>query len=126
MTEANPYPKVVQLRHYRSKRYRRKVASRKQWAAILAEKVEGRACRIFKDEPATDAHHLIPRDYNGDDVAENIVGLSRDAHEGVTLREARHCRIMLTRLSDAEYAYATEKLGEGWAERVYGVEYERP
>ena len=41
------------------------------------------------------------------------------------MREPAHCRLMLTRLSDAEYAYAVGKLGEGGLERLYGVEYER-
>jgi 5-methylcytosine-specific restriction endonuclease McrA len=114
------------------RRYRRRVASPKQWQAIRAAKCEGR-CRICEREQypvlrptvTLESHHLIPRDRHGDDLADNIVGLCADCHRGVELREPAHCRLMLTRLSDAEYAYAVGKLGEGGLERLYGVEYER-
>ena len=135
---AQPYSKETQLSRG-PRKYRRKVASPKQWQALTAEKCQ--ECRVCR-EPAhrtvfvpgrgycpvhhfTDPHHLIPRDWHGDDVADNIVGLCRGCHDGVELREPAHCRLMLTRLSDAEYAYAVQKVGEGWAERVYGIEYER-
>ena len=110
------------------RRYRRKVASPKQWQAIRAEKC--RDCRVCRTRPVDgrsviESHHLVPRDYHGDDVADNIVGLCQACHRGVELREQNHCRLMLTRLSDAEYAYAVGKLGESGFEHVYGIEYQR-
>ena len=126
MTDAQPYSKEQQLSRG-AKRYRRKVASPKQWQRIYEEKVMCKGCRVCFKLIGTpiDPHHLIPRDYFGDDVPNNIIGLCRDCHRGVELREPAHCRLMLTRLSDAEYAYAVGKAGEGFAERIYGVEYER-
>jgi HNH endonuclease len=129
-----PFPKSRQLARGQ-KRYRRKVASPKQWQAILAAKCRGQQCRVCKGGDGVsskvsgpiwiDPHHLVPRDHFGDDVADNIVGLCRDCHRGVELREPAHCRLMLTSLSDAEYAYAVEKAGEQVWERVYGITYER-
>ena len=127
--EAKGYSKEQQLARG-PKRYRRKVASPKQWQAIIAAKCLGE-CRVCKTQHTWlvsqfhDPHHLIPRDWHGDDVAENIIGLCRGCHDGVELREPAHCRLMLTRLSDAEYAYAVGKAGEAWAERIYGIEYAR-
>ena len=124
-----PYSKEQQLSRG-ARRYRRKVASPKQWQAIIAGKCsyKCRVCGAYCAPPFTehlDAHHLIPRDYFGDDVVDNIIGLCQVCHRGVELREPAHCRLMLTRLSDAEYAYAVGKAGEGFAERIYGVEYGR-
>ena len=134
MTDAKPYPKSQQLARG-AKRYRRKVASPKQWQAIRAAKCRGQRCRVcLATDGVTskvsgptwiDAHHLIPRDRGGDDVADNIIGLCRNCHGGVEIREKAHCRLMLTRLTDAEYAYAINKAGEGVFERVYGIEYGR-
>jgi 5-methylcytosine-specific restriction endonuclease McrA len=124
MTDAKPYPKSSQLARG-ERRYRRKVASPKQWQAIEAAK-RG-PCRVCKDAPRMliELHHVVPRDRHGDDVADNIVPLCPDCHHGVELREPAHCRLMLTRLTDAEYAYAVGKGGEGVFERVYGIEYGR-
>lgn len=124
-----PYSKERQLARG-ARKYRRKVASPKQWQAIQAAKC--RECRVtganrIHNHATIDPHHLIPRDapWFGDDVADNIIGLERSIHEGIELREPAHCRLMLTRLTDAEYAYAVDKAGEGWAERIYGISYDR-
>lgn len=121
-----PYPKDAQLARG-PKRYRRKVASPKQWQAIRAEKCAGhcRICRIAAPSGGHDAHHLVSREDFGDDVPRNIIGLCRDCHRGVTLREERHCRLMLTRLSDDEYAYMISRGSENYPERAYGLVYER-
>lgn len=128
--DVTPFPKSVQLARG-ERRYRRKVASPKQWQAIRAAKCS-RECRICGNGPSPvtggvtlESHHLIPRDRHGDDTADNIIGLCPSCHAGVELRQPHHCRLMLTRLSDAEYAYAVGKLGEGGLERLYGVEYDR-
>jgi 5-methylcytosine-specific restriction endonuclease McrA len=122
MTDAKPYPKVVQLASAR-KRYRRKVASRATWERLRDEK--GDACRICgQTDPALfELHHLVHRDDLGDDVADNLVPLCGDCHRGVHLREPAHCRLLLTRLTDAEYSYMVERGGESYPERVYGIEY---
>jgi hypothetical protein len=35
------------------------------------------------------------------------------------------CRLLLSRLSDAEYSYMVSKGGDDYAERAYGISYER-
>ncbi len=120
-----PHPKSKQLARGQ-RRYRRKIASPKQWQAIYAAKC--RSCRICLAHVAlvtVDPHHLVARDHFGDDVPENIIGLCRDCHEHVERRDPFHCRIMLRRLDDAEYAYMTTRGGEDYAERVYRIEYTR-
>lgn len=121
-----PYPKESQLKRER-KRARRKIASPKQWQAMRSEKCF-RSCRVCGIAPPADghdAHHLVPRGRDGDDTYDNLIGLCRDCHNGIENRNRAHVRRLLERLTDAEYAYAVEKCGEGWAESVYGVEYER-
>jgi 5-methylcytosine-specific restriction endonuclease McrA len=124
-----PFPKSRQLARG-AKRYRRKVASPKQWAAISAAKLE--PCRVCCD-PGTNGrmfgriqlHHVVPRDFHGDDVADNIAPLCPDCHRLVTARDPDACRSFVASLTDAEYAYLIDKAGEGAAERIYGIEYER-
>jgi hypothetical protein len=157
--EARPYPKAQQLARG-ARRYRRKVASPKQWQAIIAAK-QG-PCRVsprfflavpcvacnrepgvlacntcsaleaaelragsapspqLRSEPVQ-YHHLIPRAQGGDDTADNIVPLSPEGHALVTLREPGALRRLAESLTDAEYAYVIDKLGEGALERLFGV-----
>lgn len=127
----NPYPKAQQLGRG-TKRYRRKIASPKQWQAITAAK-RG-PCRVCK-QPTTHLqafaaasvtwHHVVPRDFHGDDVRDNIVPLCFACHTKVTALDWWACRHLLRSLTDAEYAYAIDKLGEGTFERVYRVTYGR-
>lgn len=129
VTDWRPYPKSVQLGGQR-KRYRRRVASPKQWAAIRAEKIERAPCRVcgivFVNVPGMDAHHLIPRDQFGDDVADNIVPLCRDCHTSIERLHPKAAIVaLLASLSDAEYAYAVDRAGEDFAERIYRMEYTR-
>ena len=130
VTDAKPYPKSQQLARG-AKRYRRKVASPKQWQAIIAAKVG--PCRACLD-PASNGriygrvqfHHVIPRDWHGDDVADNIVPLCPSCHALIHDRASQQAaRDLLAALTDAEYAYAIDKAGEGVFERVYGIEYGR-
>ena len=119
-----PFPKSVQLARG-PKRYRRKVASAKQWERIWSEKRGPcRACS-FRAAAAIDPHHLVFREHGGDDVAANIVPICRSCHEALHNRAPAISRLLLTRLSDAEYAYMVERGGEDYAERVYGIEYQR-
>ena len=129
MTDAKPYPKSQQLARG-AKRYRRKVASPKQWQAIIAAKIG--LCRMCCD-PCTNGtlhgrvqfHHIVARDLGGDDVADNIVPLCPDCHHDVTRRVKAASAALCASLTDAEYAYAIDKAGEGVFERVYGIEYGR-
>ena len=129
--EAKPYSKAQQLARG-ERRYRRKVASPKQWQAIIAAK--GADCRVCVNVPQSPNgqityHHLIPRDFGGDDVADNVIPLCRGCHFVVTatigMDDKRRIESLLANLSDAEYAYAVGKAGEDWAERIYGLRYSR-
>jgi 5-methylcytosine-specific restriction endonuclease McrA len=119
-----PFPKSRQLARG-EKRYRRKVASPKQWAAIRAEKLDEQPCAICGDYSPLTAHHLVPRSAGGDDVPENIVGLCGDGttfcHGAVTRRDSGALQELARSLTDAEYAYVVGKLGEGALSRLFGV-----
>lgn len=108
------------------RRYRRKVASPKQWQAIIAAK-QG-PCRVCTQPTANghdwgliEFHHLVPRDLGGDDVADNIVPVHHACHNNVTARTPGAREAVAASLSDAEYAYVIGKLGEGGMERLFGV-----
>lgn len=128
---ADPYPKSAQLARG-PKRYRRKVASPKQWQAIVAEK--NGPCRVCEARGIwigdlrdgwTQLHHLVTRQDGGDDVAANIVPLCSLCHDDVTRRNEDASRALLSTLSDDEYAYMIERGGEDYPERAYGIRYER-
>jgi 5-methylcytosine-specific restriction endonuclease McrA len=127
--DAKPRPKSAQFARGR-RRYRRKVASPKQWQAIVAAKVG--PCRVCCDPCSNGArfsrvqfHHVIARDHFGDDVPDNIIPVCEHCHHRVTSRAAAESRALLASLSDAEYAYMVERGGEDYAERAYGVRYTR-
>lgn len=116
---ADPYPKTRQLARG-ERRYRRKVASPKQWAAIRAEKL-GR-CRLCNALPFhSQLHHLVSRARGGDDVADNLIPLCAKCHELVTRLSTDECEALATELTDAEYAYCVAKLGEGAMGRLFNV-----
>lgn len=127
--DAMPRPKSAQLARGQ-RRYRRKVASPKQWQAIIAEKIG--PCRVCLD-PAHNGivhgkiqpHHIVSREDHGDDVADNIAPLCPECHGRVTRRAALECRELLETLTDAEYAYMIGRGGETYPERAYGIEYRR-
>lgn len=119
----DPYPKSRQLARG-ERRYRRKVASPKQWQAIIAAKAGPcRACGGL-DRPIQ-FHHLVSRAQGGDDVADNILPLCDVCHGSVTVGGVMAVRYMGETLTDAEYAYAIGKAGEDFFERAYGLEYTR-
>jgi hypothetical protein len=125
-----PFPKSAQLARG-ERRYRRKVASPKQWQAIIAAK--GRVCRVGQALPAfpqacygtIEYHHVLSRQDGGGDVADNIVPLCQRHHGLVTGRSLAECRVLVQELDDAEYAYLIDRGGEDAPERIYGVEYAR-
>lgn len=112
------------------RKYRRKVASPKQWQAIIAAK-QG-PCRVCV-APATNGggarvvqfHHIVARAHGGDDVADNIAPICRRCHERLTARWEAPSRAFLAALTDAEYAYMIQRGGESYPERAYGIEYRR-
>lgn len=106
------------------KRYRRKVASAKQWERILAAKMG--PCRVcFARLAHADPHHLVFREHGGGDLEDNIVPLCRADHDAVHRRCGPIARLLLSHLSDAEYAYLVTYGGEDYAARAYGVAYTR-
>lgn len=125
---AEPYPKKRQLARG-GRRYRREVASPKQWQAIIAEK--GDACRTcgsigprkYEDHMygPIEYHHLVARAAGGDDVAANVVPLHRSCHERVTARNPVWLEQLAVSLEDDERSYCEQKLGAGWSERLFGV-----
>ena len=108
------------------RRYRRKVASPKQWQAI-GEAKKG-PCRVCVNPienghgfPVISLHHVVPRDMHGDDVADNIVPLCFDCHGAVEKREPEPLAALAASLTDSEYAYVVSKLGESGPARLFGV-----
>jgi 5-methylcytosine-specific restriction endonuclease McrA len=125
----DPYPKVRQLARGQ-RRYRRKVASAKQWQRISAEKVG--PCRVCGDPGRNGRmfgrihlHHVVPRSspWFGDDVSDNIVPLCPLCHGDVTRGVQGTRMLLVSKLTDAEYAYAITRCGEAFFERAYGIEY---
>jgi hypothetical protein len=105
-----------------ARRYRRKVASPKQWQAIVAAK--GPTCRLSTPgvcERGVEYHHLVARIDGGDDVPDNIVALCSIHHGLVTNRVPPALYRLAESLTDGEYAYVVGKLGEGGMERLFGV-----
>lgn len=135
LDEAKPFPKSQQTA-VRTKKYRRKVASAKQWQAILAEK-QG-PCRLCGAPPPSQMHHLIPRDRGGADVAENLIPLCYLCHLNVENRDPDYCARLVEstwenqpepgRMGGAkdEYSYACEAVGDDWPERVYRIRFSVP
>jgi len=113
-----PYPKASQLARG-ERRYRRKVASPKQWQAIIEAK-RG-PCRLerFICEGRIEYHHIVPRSQGGDDVEDNIAPLCTYHHANLWMPSPR--RAFAELLTDAEYAYVVGKLGESGMERLFGV-----
>jgi hypothetical protein len=116
----DPYPKSKQLARG-ERRYRRKVASPKQWAAIRAAKLNGQKCRVCANAYAEELHHLVARDMGGDDVQANLVGLCREDHRYIEHREPQELRRLAESLTPDEAEYVFVKLGEGAMERLFGV-----
>ena len=108
------------------RRYRRKVASPKQWQAIIAAKTG--PCRVCVTPSSNghgfhvvEFHHLVSRAQGGDDVAENIVPLCHDCHMRIESKPHWAHRKLAASLTDSEYAYVISKLGEPGLARLFGV-----
>jgi len=120
-----PFPKASQLARG-ERRYRRKVASPKQWQAIIeAKRGPCRVCSTFEGmgifREGLEYHHLVARSAGGDDVQDNIVPLHPTCHERVTRGNAEARYLLGDGLTEAERAYVVGKLGESGMERLFGV-----
>jgi hypothetical protein len=109
------------------RRYRRKVASPKQWQAIRAEKMG--ACRVSlgvsEHVGVIVMHHVVTREDGGDDVADNLVPVCAWCHSRLHRRERGAAHNLLASLTDAEYAYMIARGGKSYPERAYGIECRR-
>lgn len=121
-TDVQPYFKSGQLAR-KTRKYRRKVASPKQWQAIAAER-QG-PCLVCGTKPPNELHHILPRDRGGEDKAKNICALCRICHDRIELRQPDAVRKFLAALDDDTYAYVVTNGGEDVWERVYGLRYSR-
>jgi 5-methylcytosine-specific restriction endonuclease McrA len=125
--DAMPRPKPAQLARGQ-RRYRRHVASPRQWQILHAAKIG--PCRICLDPSSNGRlhsrihlHHVVSREDHGDDYADNLVPLCPSCHDLVTRRSPVECRMLLAHLTDAEYAYMIERGGEQYPARAYGIRY---
>ena len=107
---------------------RKKPASRRRagsarWAELRARKLG--PCRCCQGSVGIQLHHLVPRAQLGADTESNLVPLCRVCHDRVTRRDKAACKALRLSLSDEEYAYASERLGEDLFEAYYPVVYDR-
>jgi 5-methylcytosine-specific restriction endonuclease McrA len=117
-----------------TRRYRRKVASPKQWQAIIAAKIGPcRVCMVPRLNGGSSAHepypvsfhHVVPKSLGGDDIEDNVVPLCGDGTRGCHGKVESHDPSALLQLcaglTDAEYAYVIGKLGEDAPARLFRV-----
>jgi hypothetical protein len=105
---ARPDPKARTLARGQ-RRYRRKIASAKEWQAIIAAKAG--PCRVCgsvqngRMETHITFHHVRSRAQGGDDVADNIVPVCVGCHEKLTRHEPRAEAALYLALTPEERAY---------------------
>ena len=125
----DPYSKERQLARG-ERRYRRKVASAKDWQRIIAAK-QG-PCRVCVRPLANGGtpahaphrvqfHHLVARIHGGDDLEENIVPVCLECHDFVTRGEPHALHALEASLTDSERGYVRRKLGADGYSRLFGV-----
>lgn len=124
-----PVPKLPQSGGIgRKKPASRRRAGSARWAELRERKLG--PCRVCRGGDGGGAfpiqlHHLVPRAQLGADTESNLVPLCRACHDRVTRRDKAACAALRESLSDEEYSYATERLGESLFESYYPVVYER-
>ena len=106
------------------KRPSRRRAGRRRWEQIAAAK-QG-PCRVCNGAPPNELHHLVPRSQGGADTEANIVPLGGVCHSRVTVYDREACAALRRSLTDAEYAYAVDVLGEGRFEAKFPVRWGQP
>jgi 5-methylcytosine-specific restriction endonuclease McrA len=121
--EVTPYFKETQLGRGPKKQTRLR-AGKKRWEEIARAK-QG-PCRVCGGAPPNELHHLVPRAQGGADQNDNLVPLCHADHGRVTRYDREACAALRLSLTDAEYAYATEFLGEGRFESRYPVDWRKP
>lgn len=126
MTDVRPDPKPVteggigRKKPDRGNRRRGRVtASRDGWLRLREAKLGN--CRVCLCPDYIELHHLVPRSLGGDDVADNLVPLCRECHAAITTRSRLESWALASDLTDGEYAYVIDKLGEGALARLFGV-----
>lgn len=93
--------------------YRRRTASRRQWAAIIREKTG--PCRVCgseqngRVETRIHLHRLVSRPRGGDDVPDNVVPLCRGCYELVVIGDEATLVQLSVRLTKNELAYVKRK-----------------
>lgn len=121
--EARPYSKEAQLGAGRPKRTARKRATRAEWRELHGAK--NGACRICGAPGPSNLHHIVPRSLGGGDTFHNLAPLcgsgTTGCHGLVESRNAHALKAFASTLTDGEYAYAIERLGEGAMTRLFGV-----
>lgn len=118
-----PYWKETQLARGPKTRGRQK-AGKKRWEQIRTAK-DG-PCRICGGAPPNELHHLAPKGAaGGADTESNLVPLCHHDHQRVTRYDREACAVLRRALTDAEYAYAVDVLGEARFESRYPVKWER-
>lgn len=120
---AEPFPKSAQLERG-PKRPARIKASRARWVELRREKLGACRCYGVGLGPClgrVELHHIVPRAQLGDDLAANLAPLCTSHHRCITERHEQHLLRFAECLTDAEYAYCIQKLGEGALERLFGV-----
>lgn len=119
--DARPMSKEQQLAR-KERRYKRRVASPKQWQMIAAER-QG-PCLTCGSPAPNELHHILPRVRGGEDKARNIAPLCSECHGILTRRaSAALARMFVAALDDEQYAYAVTNGGETIWESVYGLKY---
>lgn len=116
-----PYPKEEQLGRGPA-RPKRVKASKGRWERI-AESKQG-PCRVCGGAPPNELHHVAPRSQGGGDTEANIVPVCSDCHRRITRYDKEACAALRRSLTDSEYAYANEMLGETRFEARYPVKWE--
>lgn len=125
-----PFPKSKQLARGTRRRPRFR-ANQAQWEVLHRTKIG--PCRVCQSATSNgrlhsdiQLHHIVPRSQGGDDYADNLVPLCGDCHRLIHARDGVAVLLLIAKLTDAEYAYAITKCGEGFFERAYGIEAQRP
>lgn len=97
----------------------RKRATQADWRMLHAAK-QG-PCRICDAPPPNHLHHLIFRSQGGPDTPDNLLPLCLAHHDAIHARDPEALVNLALRLTDGEYAFVHEKLGEAALERLFGV-----
>jgi hypothetical protein len=113
-----PYPKGTT---------KRKRQNRDAWQ-ILRERVLklDRICVVCKQRPSESVHHVVPKDFSGDDVAHNLVGVcgtgTTRCHGLLESRDPWACDALRERLFNVKpmiLRYVLDTVGQPWFDDRY-------